>query len=174
MQDWERRPDNALAISGKRRVKSLPERCDGLGTAFNWLGRVPPAHAQFRGDDFPDIVRNGIEILLGELQAAPRASGILGLGPQRGWELAPDADLLELADRLAVTIVTKMLLRRVASPGGTALSAWHGRCARRRHQLRGGQGASIMLQQRLRGDELLIEVRVRVASVCGGGRGRSQ
>src|SRR5262245_52460030 len=99
MQDWERAPDNALAISGKCRVKSLPERGDGLGTAFNWLGRIPPAHAQFRGDDFPDIVRNGIEILLGELQAAPRASGILGLGPQRGRELAPDADLVELADR---------------------------------------------------------------------------
>jgi len=32
----------------------------------------------------------------------------------------------------------------------------------------GVKGASIMLQQRLRGNELLIEARVRVASVCGG------
>ena len=50
----ERRPANAQAINGERRVKSLPERGDGLETAFNRLGRVPPAHAQFRGDDFPD------------------------------------------------------------------------------------------------------------------------
>jgi len=100
MQDWERRPDNALAISGKRRVKSLPERCDGLGTAFNWLGRVPPAHAQFRGHDFPDIVRNGRDPSGWASSHVPLAS--LALGPQRGRELAPDADLLELADRLAV------------------------------------------------------------------------
>src|SRR5262245_9459910 len=76
-----------------------PERERRLARAFARLARVSPAHAQCPCDRFPGIIRNGIQVLLGELQAAPYPPGVLGLGPQRRRELAPDAELLELADR---------------------------------------------------------------------------
>src|SRR4030081_1708242 len=88
----------ASLLRRRRTTGASAERNDGFGTDLNWLGYVRPVHAPFRGDDFPDIVRNRIEIPLGELHAAPRASGVPGLGPQRGRKLAPDADLFELAD----------------------------------------------------------------------------
>src|SRR5262245_2354466 len=77
-----------------------PEREHRLAGAFARLGGVSPAHAQCPCDRFPGLIRNGIQVLLGELQAAaPYPPGVLGLGPQRRRELAPDADLLELGDR---------------------------------------------------------------------------
>src|SRR4051795_6897817 len=93
------RADEASQPSrGRRTIGAAAERSDGFGTAFNWLGRARPVHAPFRGDDFPDIVRNGIEIPLSELEADPCVSSVPGLGPQRRRELAPDADLFEPAD----------------------------------------------------------------------------
>ena len=69
------------------RIASVPRGC------------VAPAHVQRLRDGFPGIVRHRIQILLGELEAAPSAPSRSGLVLERGREPVPHSDLLELADR---------------------------------------------------------------------------
>src|SRR5262249_53538495 len=78
---------------------ALPVSGNGIATTPTRRRGVPPPDAQFRPDRFPGVVGNGIEVLLGDLKAAPAALGRLGSDSDRVWELVPDSDLLEPADR---------------------------------------------------------------------------